>query len=492
MLSFLIFFPLVAACLIWVLCRKNSNVARVATLAAAVVELVVVASIWLFHPVTGWAYAYSASWIPSLGINYNLAMDGFSLVMILVTAFLGVIAVAVGWRTIDRWHVFGPLMLFMLTSLIGVFLAQDLMLFYIFWEVMLVPMYFMMSQWGGPKAKRAATRFLLFTVAASMLMLVGIVELYLIKAEANGGHLSFAFNALFDTPVKTGAVWITLAFLIGFGVKVPAFPLHLWAPEAYKESNPAVTILLSGAMANAGVYGILRICPFLSPASMSLFCEAGMALAAIGTIYTGLIAYRENNIRTVAAYSSVSHMNLAMLAIFALQLQAVNGAMVQLVAHAFSIAGIFAVVSMLEARGFKGELDAMGGLFKPMPRLGAFLLFFVVASIGMPGLGNFVAEILILAGSYQVSVAWTVLAAISIVVGVAYFLKMYERSMLGPLNKNVQVSALMDVNWREWCVLSALVFAILWLGVYPHSFTGNFSTAANQIVHVSQMSQGGL
>ena len=492
MLSFLIFFPLVAACLIWVLCRKCSNLSRAMTLAATAVELIVVAFIWLAHPVTGWAYAESVSWIPSLGINYNLAMDGFSLIMILVTAFLGVVAIVVGWRTIDRWHIFGPLTLFMLSSLIGVFLAQDMILFYVFWEVMLIPMYFMMSQWGGAHAKRAATRFLLFTVTASLLMLVGIVALYLIKAEEHGGHASFAFNALFNTPVKTGAIWITLAFLVGFGVKVPAFPLHLWAPEAYKESNPAVTILLSGAMANAGVYGILRICPFLSPASMSLFCEVGMALAAIGTVYTGLIAYRENNMRTVAAYSSVSHMNLAMLAIFALQLQAVNGAMVQLVAHAFTIAGIFAVVAMLEARGFKGDLDAMGGLFKPMPRLGAFLLFFIVASIGMPGLGNFVAEILILAGSYQVSVVWTVLAAVSIVIGVAYFLKMYERSMLGPLNKEFQSSELHDINWREWCVLGALAFAVLWLGLYPHSFTENLSTAANQISLVSQASQGGL
>jgi len=491
MLSFLIFFPLVAACIIWVSC-KRSDIARALTLSAMLVEFIFVAVIWIAHPLTGWGFAESAQWVPSLGIHYDLAMDGFSLVMILVTALLGVIAIIVGWQSIDRWHAFGPLVLFMSASLVGVFLAQDLLLFYVFWEVMLIPMYFMISQWGGEYAKGAATRFLLFTVAASMLMLVGIIALYLLKAEAHSGHLSFAFNDLFDSPIKTGAIWITLSFLIGFGVKVPAFPLHLWAPKAYKEASPAVTILLSGAMANAGVYGILRICPFISPESMSKFCEVGMAFAAIGTIYTGLIACRQNNIRSVAAYSSISHMNLAMLAIFALQIQAINGAMVQLVAHAFSIAGIFAVVAMLETRGFQGELDHMGGLFKPMPRMGAFLLFFAVASVGMPGLGNFVAEILILAGSYQISIGWTVLAATSIVVGVAYFLKMYERAMLGPLNTQIKVSKLRDVSRRECCALGVLVFLIIWLGIYPHIVIDNFSAAASQIAHVSQISQEGL
>ncbi len=483
---------MVAACLIWAFSQKNSNLARFLTFIAALVEFIVTASLWLFHPVTGWAFAKSIPWIPSLGIHYNLAMDGFSLVMILITAFLGVVSIVVGWRAVDRWYAFGPLLLFMSSTLTGVFLAQDLLLFYVFWEIMLIPMYFMMSQWGGEHAKSAATRFLLYTVTASLFMLIGIIALYVIKGNQHNGNFSFAFNMLFNTPVKTGAIWITLSFLIGFGVKVPAFPLHLWAPRAYKESNPAVTMLLSGAMANAGVYGILRICPFVSPESMLFFCKAGMALASIGAIYTGLIAYRENNIRTVAAYSSISHMNLAMLAVFALQLQAVNGAMVQLVAHAFSIAGIFAIVAMLEARGFKGELNEMGGLFKPMPRLGAFLLFFIIAGVGMPGLGNFVGEILILAGSYHVSPVWTVIAALSIVVSVAYFLRMYERAMLGPLNKNIQVPILQDTNWREYCVLGVLALSIFWLGMYPHSFMESFSTAAHQTVSMSHLSQGGL
>ena len=503
MLSFLIFFPLISACLISILCRSSSDYARKITLITVIIELAVIAFIWLTQSGAGGGYHESAAWIPHLGgiskplqpddgvmtgISYILAMDGLSLLLVLITAFLSMVAVIVGWEEIERWQVFGPLMLFMFSSLTGVFLAQDLILFYIFWEVMLIPMYFMMTQWGTKHARAAATRFLLMTVSASLLMLVGIIALYFIKYEQNG-YLSFAFAALLASPVKTGALWITLAFLIGFGVKVPAFPLHIWAPQAYRESNPTVTILLSGAMANAGVYGILRICPFLSPESMSTLCQGGMALAAIGAVYTGLIAYRQDNLKTVAAYSSISHMNLAMLAVFSLQLQAVNGAMVQLVAHAFSIAGIFSIVAMLEARGFCGELNEMGGLFKPLPRLGAFFLFFIIASIGLPGLGNFVAEILILAGSYKVSAVWTVIAALSIVIGVAYFLKMYERAMLGPLNKHVKAMTVCDINWREWSVLSMLVTAVIWLGIYPHSFTENFTAVASNII---QISQGGL
>ncbi|MCY4329685.1 MAG: NADH-quinone oxidoreductase subunit M, partial [Endozoicomonadaceae bacterium] len=466
MLSFLIFFPILAACLIVVLGKKNADLARMITAIVCKLELIIIFFLWIKSNNTGWTYAESVAWMPQIGITYKLAMDGFSLVMLLITAFLSVIAIGVGWHSIKQWHNFGPLMLVMLSGLNGVYLSFDLFLLFIFWEVMLIPMYFMICFWGSGKAKQAAMRFLLFTVVASLLMLAGIIALYLLKSKESGAPPNFAFDILFSSPVKTGAMWITLAFLVGFGVKVPAFPLHSWAPDTYKFANPAVTILLAGAMSNAGIYGILRVCPFLSPESMSLLCKAGMALAAIGTVYMGLIAYRQHNIRSIAVYSSISHMNLAMLGIFALQLQAINGAMTQLIAHAFSITGIFAIVAMLEIRGFSGDFSAMGGLFKRMPQLASFFLFFIIASIGVPGLGNFVAEILILAGSYQVSVMWTILAATSIVIGVAYFLRMYEYTMLGPLNTNYHETTLTDTSWREWYILILLAIAILWLGLY--------------------------
>ena len=244
--------------------------------------------------------------------------------------------------------------------------------------------------------------------------------------------------------------------------------------------TPAVTILLSGAMANAGVYGILRICTFISPLSLTSLSHTIMGLSAIGAIYTGLIAYQQNNLRAVAAYSSISHMNLAVMAIFAMQLQ--------LVAHALSITGIFAIVAMLSARGFEGELDEMGGLFKPMPKLGAMLLFFFIASAGLPGLGNFASEILILVGSYQSSPLWASLAAISIVIGIAYFLRCYERAMLGPYEPEVdhtgnpQKNTLKDLSWQEITPLSLLVIAVLWLGISPDTFLQPLHHAVTHII----------
>ena len=350
--------------------------------------------------------------------------------------------------------------------------------------MMLIPMFFMMIRWGSVLAQRAAIRFLIMTVACSLIMLVGIIVLGLMKTVMNGKALSFEFSTLLEGGVPHGIDhWIMLAFILGFGVKVPLFPLHVWAPEAYRESHPIVAMVLSGAMSNAGIYGLLRIFPFLSPSALTFWQEVGMALTAIGAIYAGLIAYSQDNMRSVIAYSSISHMNIGLLAVFALQLQAMQGAMILLVAHALSITGLFAVITLLYRSGFDGSLSKMGGLFTPMPRLGAFFLFFIVASIGMPGLGNFVAEILIFAGSYQISALWTVVAAVSIVVGVAYFLKLYERVMLGPFSDQHRM-ALTDINWREWWTLMILVIAILWLGLYPNHFIDRFASVVHRIMQI--------
>ena len=429
----------------------------------------------------------SHQWISSLGITYSLLIDGFSAAMIIITIFLSIIAIIIGWNALDRWYVFGALLFLMQFGIIGVFLAEDLMLFYIFWEIMLFPMYFMIAFWGGKEAKKAANQFLLFTFVASLFMLIGIIALYFMKSHNSIKFVSFAFSEFQNISLNSNSKWILLSLLIGLGVKVPLFPLHVWAPKAYKESNPIVTILLSGVMANAGVYGILRVVLYIFPEGMVCFSKIGMGLAAIGTIYSAILAYNQNNISSVAAYCSISHMNLSLLAVFSLQVQAVNGAVLQLMAHSISIAGIFSVVSILEQRGYCGDLDKISGLFKPMPKLGVYFLFFVIASVGLPGLGNFAAEIMILAGSFQVSAFWGIIACFSIALSIAYFLKMYERSMLGPLKYDKQNNKIIDLNSREWGVLFILSITLIWLGIYPQMFINSIMDGLSHIPSINEI-----
>ncbi|WP_299490688.1 NADH-quinone oxidoreductase subunit M [uncultured Shewanella sp.] len=487
MLNIILFLPFIAAIIIAIFCHQKNGIAKIACLSICILTFCFILSIGLSLKDIISTVSISRPWIQSLGVTYQLALDGFSLIMILVSSFIAMMSVMVAWKSIERWDSFGPLLLMSLSGLLGVFLARDLLLFYVFWEIMLIPLYFMLTQWGSQKSAYAATRFLIYTVSASLFMLIGILCLY-IQVGRETGVYSFAFNHLLITPIINNSLWIFLALLVGFAVKVPLFPLHLWAPETYKNAHPAVTILLSGAMANAGVYGILRICTYVSPLSLATLSHTMMGLSAIGAIYTGLIAYQQNNLRSVAAYSSISHMNLAVMAIFAMQLQAINGSILQLVAHALSITGIFALVAMLSVRGFDGDLNKMGGLFKPMPKLGAMLLFFFVASAGLPGLGNFASEILILVGSYQSSPLWASLAALSIVISIAYFLRCYERAMLGPYaapssnNENQQQAKLSDLSWREMMPLSLLVVAVLWLGISPDTFLQPLHHAVNHII----------
>jgi NADH-quinone oxidoreductase subunit M len=263
------------------------------------------------------------------------------------------------------------------------------------------------------------------------------------------------------------SLWLMLGFLAAFAVKVPMLPLHIWAPDAYCEAEPPVAILLSGAMANVGAYGILRLCLPLFPEGAQAFAPLGMALGAAGVVYAGLLALVQDDMKRVIAYSSISHMGLVVLGLFAWQLQSLTGAVYLLLAHGVAVGGLFAVVACITDRGRPTALDAMGGWFRPMPRLGVLLLLFVLTSVGLPGLANFVGEFLVLSGSVRSDLLWAAVGTAGIVVSVTYFLRMYERSMLGPLKEDL---ALPDLGARETLLLGALVALVLWLGLYPASF----------------------
>ncbi|KJF81006.1 complex I subunit 4 family protein [Photobacterium angustum] len=468
MLSLLIFLPMVAALLIGSSCRKLPFIARSMTLTTLIIESMLVAWIFITHQVHGFSMTESLNWIPDFGIKYLVSMDGISLSLIGLTCTLFIVAMLVAWHQVNRWQAFGPLMLLTLSGIMGAFLALDLMLFYVFWELMLIPIYFMLSFWGGKGTKQAALKFVLVTITGSLLMLVSLVALYIINGN-NTGVWTFDYFYLASHPI-TGelAIPVVCGFLIAFLIKIPGFPFHFWAPDTYREGAPAVSLLLSGVMANVGAYGILRFCLAIFPEAMHQMMYIGMALGAIGSLYAALLAFRQKDLRNVIAYSSISHMNLVVLAIFAWQLQALNGAVIQLIAHGLSVAGLFAVVRMLQARGFSGKFDEMGGLYKVLPGIGVFLLFIVAASVGIPGLGNFAGEILLLAGSFSVSPLWTSLAAFSIVLGVVYFLRAYGLAFLGPISDDNEQRKLIDLTAREKLTASIIVIGLFWVGLEPN------------------------
>ncbi|MFP8966809.1 complex I subunit 4 family protein [Pokkaliibacter sp. CJK22405] len=464
MLNVVIYLPLLAALAIWLGCRGKGNLARSLTLAVTSIETLVLFGLAL----GGKPLSLDVLWVPQYGIHYHLQLHGLGLVLAALSGALAVIAILVGWKRIERWEAFGPLMLGTLSGMLGLFAAYDLILFYVFWELMLIPMYFMLSFWGERDSRVAATRFMLVTVTASLLMLVALILLFIVHGSQTGVY-TFDYGQLVQTPLRgtSSIVWLVLCgLLVGFGVKVPMFPLHFWAPLAYRKGDPSAIIMLSGAMANAGIYGLWRFTMPLMPDVTEAFATCGMAIGAIGTIYGALQAIRQTDLRGVIAWSSISHMNIAVLALFAWQTQALNGMALQLIAHGLSVTGLFAIAALLLDRGLDGEYANVGGLYRQMPKLSMCFLFFIVATVGMPGLANFAGEALILAGAISRHIGWGSVAAVTILLSVIYGVKVYGRVMLGGDNPRIS-QPLPDLAVREKAALSLLIIAVLVVGLLP-------------------------
>lgn len=472
MLNVLIFLPIVGGLLIWPLLRRNTTAARWAVLAVALVEALICLKLWALSGSAGYFAEEQAAWVPQLGIQYLLGMDGLSLVLALLTAVVTLGALLVAWNAVEDWAAFGALILITEGAIMGVLCALDLVLFYVFWEVMIVPIFFLAAR-RGAEARQAAMRFFLFTIVGSLLMLVSILALYIVHGRATG-DFTFDYLKLLHTPLGgTLSLWLMLGMLSAFAVKIPMFPLHLWAPDTYTRSEAPVAIMLAGAMANMGAYGVLRFCLPLFPAGVHEFAPWGMALGAVGVIYAGLLALVQNDLKRVIAYSSVSHMNLVVLGLFAWQRQALDGAVFLLLAHGIGVLGLFAVTAWIEVRGRDMRLEQMGGWFRPMPRMGILFLVCLLAGVGLPGLANFVGEFLVLAGGVQVDLGWSVLATLGILISVMYFLRAYERSMLGPLHEE---NTLHDLDPRETFVMGATAVLLLWLGIFPQVFLSPIGT----------------
>jgi NADH-quinone oxidoreductase subunit M len=465
----LILLPLIGV--VPILLGDESSARRTALVVTTLEFILSVGLWWALDPAEGGMQLVSnMPWIPGWGISYRVGIDGISLVMVLLTTVLMPLSVLASWHYITtRERGFYALMLTLLTGLVGVFIALDLFLFYVFFEVMLIPMYFIIGIWGGTNRLYAAIKFFIYTMAGSLLMLVAIVVLVW-KVQGATGELSFAYEHLLRNAGAVGgaAPWLFAAFALAFAIKVPIFPFHTWLPDAHVEAPTAGSVLLAGVMLKIGTYGFLRFAvPFfpqvaLSPAVSHLM----VALAVVGIIYGALVALVQPDIKKLVAYSSVSHLGFVMLGIWGTTMQSVQGALMVMISHGFSTGALFLLVGMLYERRHTRLIEAYGGIARVVPVFSLILTVVALSSIGLPGLNGFVGEFLVLLGSFTAFPWATGLATTGVIFAAAYLLWALQRMIFNRLDDR-ENEHLTDLSPRELAVMLPLVLGIVWLGLYP-------------------------
>jgi NADH-quinone oxidoreductase subunit M len=482
----LILILFVAGILAWIAGRFNSIMPRWIALAAAVANLVISVYIWIAHfasfSLTGgdtWILQFRNEWIPRFGITLHFAMDGLSLLMVVLTSLIGVLSVLISWREIqERVGFFHFNLMFILAGITGVFLALDLFLFYFFWEVMLIPMYFLIGIWGHENRQYAAYKFFIFTQASGLLMLLSILGLYFAHGSATGNY-SFDYTDLLGTSLSPGFAALLMAgFLIAFLVKVPAVPLHTWLPDAHTEAPTAGSVILAGLLLKTGAYGILRfVIPFFPEASADFMIPA-MILGAAGILYGAKLAFAQTDLKRLVAYSSVSHMGFILVGAFAMNELALQGVIMQMITHGISTSALFILVGALQERIHTRNIDEMGGLWEKVPRMAGIGMLFAMASLGLPGLGNFIAEFQVLAGAFRADIFWTCIATLGLIASTVYSLKIVQRVFHG---RRLKEWTLPDFNIRELIIMGSLILSIVWLGVYPQPV---LDTSRNSVLQI--------
>jgi NADH-quinone oxidoreductase subunit M len=407
-------------------------------------------------------------WIEDFGISYFLGIDGISLFLILLTNLLSVLAIYSSFSAITRRvKEYYIVMLFLQTGMLGVFMALDLFLFYVFWEVMLVPMYFLIGVWGGARKVYATVKFVLYTMAGSLLMLVAILVLYFLNQQATGSY-TFDLTQLlqYQVPIKA-QFWLFFAFFLAFAIKVPMFPFHTWLPDAHVEAPTAGSVLLAGILLKMGTYGFLRFSLPLFPNAAHDFLPVIVALALIGIIYGALVAMVQSDVKKLVAYSSVSHLGFVMLGIFTFNIIGVQGGILQMINHGLSTGALFLLVGIIYERRHTRLIEEFGGLSRPLPVFAVFFMIVTLSSIGLPGLNGFVGEFLILLGAFKFNWIYAVIAALGVILAAVYMLWMFQRVMFGKVTKPVN-EGLKDLNLREFLIFVPIVAAIVLIGVYPN------------------------
>jgi NADH-quinone oxidoreductase subunit M len=494
MLTWLIAIPAIGGLLAWLVARRWVVGARLIALATLALDLIVLLLIWrnAVGPIniTGgghWIAILNIQWIPHLGIGFELGLDGLSLLLVLLTIILGFISVIISWSEIDeRVGFFHFNLLWTLSGTIGVFLALDLFLFFFAWEIMLVPMYFLVALWGHENRIYAAIKFFLFTQGSGLLMLLGILAL-VFAHQGITGNFTFDYFQLLGTQMKAATeMWIMLGFFIAFTVKMAVVPFHTWLPDAHTEAPTAGSVILAGVLLKTGAYGLLRFVVPLFPLASIRFAPIAMFLGIIGIFYGAFLAFGQNDLKRLIAYSSISHLGFVLLGIFAWNMLALQGAVMQILAHGVSTGALFITAGALQERLHTRDMRRLGGLWASLPKLSAIGMFFAIASLGLPGLGNFIGEFLILLGTYQVRPAFAVVAALGVITAAAYALILVQRTFHGPPLAPV---AAPDLRARHLAVMAALIAAIIWLGVYPQPV---FDLAASGLANLQPMPHGSV
>ncbi len=491
-LDVVIFLPLLGFLLLLLVPKSRPDLSRMVALGVSVVTFLISAALvqpyWFKSP-QGLQFEQNIQWISNPKIQYHIGIDGLSLWLVLLTTLLTPICVLISWSYIkDRIKLFYAFLILLEFGLVGVFVAFDLFLFYVFWEVALVPMYFLIGVWGHERRIYAAVKFFLYTMAGSVLMLAAIIYLF-----NRAG--TFDYSAILDMAQKgslglTGGeeLFLFLAFFIAFAIKVPLFPLHTWLPDAHVEAPTAGSVMLASVMLKMGTYGLIRFCLPLFPSAAHENANWIVTLAIIGIIYGALVAMVQPNMKKLVAYSSVSHLGFVVLGIFSFTQQGLDGAVYQMLNHGVSTGALFIMVGYLYERRHSLEIAAYGGVATPAPKLATVFLITTLASIGLPTLNNFIGEFLVLIGAASRNMAWASWAAVGVILSAVYMLWMYQRAFLGKASEDL-THHMWDLKPREWAAMLPLLVLMVWMGCFTQSFIPSIAT---QNARILQQTKSGV
>ncbi len=485
LLSIILFTPLVGAIVLLFVSKRQEDAIRWIANVFAVLGFLVSLPLWFRYDSgsSAWQFVERHPWIPSVGADYFLGVDGFSVLLILLTTLMGAIAVLSSWTAItERVKEYYIFMLVLQTGMLGAFISLDFLLFFLFWEVMLVPMYFLIGIWGGGRRLYSAIKFFLYTLVGSVVMLLGILALYFNYVDPATGQHTFDITQ-FQRHTFGGQLqfWVFLAFFLGFAIKVPMFPFHTWLPDAHTDAPTAGSVILAAVLLKMGTYGFIRFSLPILPDASRYFVPMMVGLSLVGIVYGALVALAQTDWKRLVAYSSVSHMAMVMLGMFALTPVGITGSIVQQLNHGISTGALFLIVGIVYERRHTREISEYGGLSKVMPVFAFVFGVMMLSSIGLPMLNGFIGELLILQGVYVVNKIWTAVAASGIVLGAAYMLWLYQRTMLGKL-ENPANASLRDLNLRELATFVPLIALAFWIGIYPSPFLKRLETSVTQVV----------
>jgi NADH-quinone oxidoreductase subunit M len=497
LLSIMTFFPLLGMLFVLFIPRDNDGLLKGFTLVVTLITFIIslpLAFNDVFTTSGGMHYREFAEWINIGGffqMNYNLGIDGISLWLVMLTTFIMPVTVLSTWKAVEKnTKGFMALLLLLETGMLGAFVSLDLFLFYIFWELMLIPMYFLIGIWGGKNRIYAAVKFFIYTAVGSLLMLVAIIFVYYYAVQSGAPINGFGIQEFYNLDLPYNAqYWLFLAFGFSFAIKVPMFPLHTWLPDAHTEAPTAGSVILAAVLLKMGTYGYVRFAMPLFPDAVQTFLPLLATLSVIGIIYGSLVAMMQEDVKKLVAYSSVAHLGFVMLGIFAMNLQGMAGGMIQMINHGISTGALFLIVGFIYERRHTRLITEFGGLAQKMPVFATIFLIITFSSIGLPGTNGFVGEFLALVGAFESGLRWyAVIATTGVIFAAVYMLWMYQRVMMGkitnPANEN-----LTDLSAREVVVMLPLLLFVFWIGVYPNTFFEKMNPAMEQVIQQMKNNQ---